>query len=90
MKTVLLGISVLTAGILVLAAALVASNRALDDNVAAAAAVMDHTAMTASSGTTTKGGMESFAGVTADDATERAKAHEPFPAALPPVPQGTS
>jgi nitrite reductase (NO-forming) len=88
MKTVLLGISVLTAGILVLAAALVASNRALDGNVAAAAPLMDHSATTASSGTATKGGMQSFAGVTADNATELAKAHEPFPAALPPVPAG--
>ena len=72
MKTVLLGISVLAAGILVLAAAVVASNRALHDNVAAAAPAMEHGTATMSTGTVTKGGMESFAGVTAADATERA------------------
>lgn len=88
MKTVMLGLGVLAAGVLVLAAALVASNRALDDDVASAAATSDHSTMTAAAGSPTKGGMQSFAGVTADDGTALAKAHKPFPATLPPVPAG--
>jgi nitrite reductase (NO-forming) len=88
MKILMLGAGALAAGVLVIGAALVASNRALNDDVAAAAAPLDHSAMAVASGTTTKGGMQSFAGITGDDATELAKAHEPFPAALPPVPAG--
>ncbi len=87
MKTVMLGLGILAAGVLVLAAALVASNRALDDDVASAAA-SSHDAMATQAGTPTKGGMQSFAGVTADQALELAKAHKPFPATLPPVPAG--
>ena len=88
MKTAMLGAGVLAAGVLVLAAALVASNRALDDDGQATAAVLDHAAMAQSSGTTTKGGMQSFAGMTAADAPALAKQHHPFPATLPPVPAG--
>jgi hypothetical protein len=87
MKTVMLGLGVLAAGVLVLAAALVASNRALDDDAASAAATMDHSTMTAATGSPAKGGMRSFAGVTADDGTALAKAHNPFPATLPPRPR---
>ena len=88
MKTAMLGFGVLVAGVLVLVAALVASNRALDDDVASAASVQDHGTMTTPAATSAKGGMQSFAGITADDAKTLALAHEPVPATLPPVPDG--
>ena len=83
MKTLTTGIAVLVAGVLVLVAAFVAADRALDDP-APAAATVDHTAMSGAS--TAKG--TSFAGAAPADAAERAKAPKPFPAVLPPLTPG--
>ena len=44
--------------------------------------------MTASAGVTVKG--QSFAGAAPANAAELAKAHEPYPAALPPLTAATS
>ena len=89
MKLVMLGSGILAAAVLIFAATIVASNRALgdDDSAAAAAgttgAATDPMDMTASGGLTVKG--QSFAGAAPANAAELAKAHQPYPAELPPL-----
>ncbi len=89
MKMVMLGGGTLVAAILIFAATIVASNRALGDVDDASAssgatAAMDHASVTAD--TTIKG--QSFAGAAPENAADLAKAHKPFPAALPPLTAG--
>ena len=89
MKGVLVVGGILAAAVLVFVATIVASNRALNDESASAssgttASAMDH--MAAMGGTSAKG--TSFAGAAPDNAAELAKAHTPFPAALPPLTPG--
>jgi len=89
MRPVLLGGGILAAALLIFAATIVAGNRALGDDEATASAgttstSMDHTAT--SGGQTMKG--TSFAGAAPANAKELAKAHKPFPAALPPLTPG--
>lgn len=86
MKTALVGIGVLAAGTLALAAALVASNRALSGTPAPVA-----TAATGAQGAAVHGSGapgESFAGVMASNGPALARARTPFPAELPAVPPG--
>ena len=90
MRLVMLAGGILAAAVLIFAATIVASNRALDDDAqqrcrsGTTASSMDD--MTAVAATTTKG--QSFAGAAPDNAAELAKAHTPFPAALPPLTAG--
>ncbi len=89
MRLLMLGGGILAAAVLIFAATVVAGNRALggDDATAASGTTstsMDHT--TATGGQTMKG--QSFAGAAPANAAELAKAHKPFPAALPPLTPG--
>jgi nitrite reductase (NO-forming) len=84
MKALTVGIAVLVAGVLVLVAALVAANRALDDGTPSAVAADTMAGMAGS--TTAKG--TSFAGAAPANAKELATAHHPYPAALPPLTAG--
>lgn len=86
MKLILAGSAILGAALLIFAATLVASNRALDDDAAAASSTSGHDTSGSSSTTTMKG--TSFAGAAPENAKELAKAHKPFPAALPPTTPG--
>ena len=87
MKLIMLGSAILGAAVLIFAATIVASNRALGDDIAAASATADRATMTEASGSATVKGT-SFAGAAPANATELAKAHRPFPAALPPLTAG--
>ena len=89
MRIVMLGGGILAAALLIFAATVVAGNRALGDDEATASSgttgtSMDHTAT--SGGQTLKG--QSFAGAAPANAAALAKAHKPFPAALPPLTPG--
>jgi len=91
MKLNLLGAAILGAAALLFAATVVASDKALTDDTAAAASPattsMDGMpGMSSSGGQTVKG--ESFAGAAPDNAADLAKAHQPFPAELPPLTAG--
>ena len=89
MKLILVGSAILGAAVLIFAATLVASNRALDDDAAAASTASGHDMSGTSGGsgvTTAKG--TSYAGAAPDNAKELAKAHKPYPAALPPTTPG--
>ncbi len=83
MKLLLIASSILAAGILVLVASVVAAARALNVESGPSASSTAHDTPAAASGTT-----PSFAGVKPDNVEELAKAHVPYPAELPPVPDG--
>ena len=85
MKLILVGSAILGAAVLIFAATIVASDRALDDDVAAGT-----TSQTSGSTTdhNTALPLNSFAGVVPENAQELAKAHTPMNAALPAVPAG--
>ena len=87
MKLILVGSAILGAAVLIFAATLVASDRALDDDVAAAAGTTSPTSGSANDQNTALP-LNSFAGVVPENAQELAKAHKPTSAALPPVPAG--
>jgi len=91
MKLNLLGVGILGAAALLFAATVVASNRALSDDTATAATPTS-TSMDHMTGTTTAGGQtmkgQSYAGAAPANASDLAKAHEPYPAALPPLTPG--
>jgi nitrite reductase (NO-forming) len=90
MKFVMLGGSILVAAILVFAATLVATNRALDDDASASSgnpAATDVAAMPGMSGSVTAKGT-SFAGVAPPNAKELAAAHTAYPAKLPTLTPG--
>ena len=82
MKIMLMGIAALTAGALALVASVVAADRAFDDNDGPQLASEHGIAASDVSGP------KSFAGITGADSTALAKAHKPYPATLPPVPDG--
>jgi len=89
MKPVFMVTGMLVAAVLLFVATVVAANRALSDDDAAAATAtttMDHASMNMAGGQTVKG--MSFAGAAPDNAAELAKAHKPYPAALPPLTPG--
>jgi nitrite reductase (NO-forming) len=77
MRLLLIASSILAAGLLALVASVVAAERTLT-------AQGRQTAAPATSQRTT----ESYAGVKPPNAEQLAKAHVPYPAALPPVPEG--
>ena len=83
MKLLLIASSILAAGVLVLVASVVAASRALNVDSGPAAPSTAHDTAAVASGTT-----PSFAGVKPDNAEELAKAHVPYAAELPPVPDG--
>ena len=85
MKLILVGGAILGSAVLIFAATMIASNRALDDDAVAANSTGGHD-MTGGSSTSMKG--TSFAGAAPVNAKELAKAHKPFPAALPPTTPG--
>jgi nitrite reductase (NO-forming) len=89
MRLVLLGGGILVAALLIFAATIVAGNRALGDDEATASSGTTSTSMdhAATAGGQTMKGM-SFAGAAPANAKELAKAHKPFPAALPPLTPG--
>lgn len=87
MKLVLFGSAILGAAVLILAATVVAANRALDDDVAVATTTAQDHAASATPGTDTVKGT-SFAGFAPPNAADLAKAHEPYPAELPPLTPG--
>jgi nitrite reductase (NO-forming) len=90
MRSTMVAGGILAAAALMFAATVIAANRSLsgDDTAGAAnataAATMDHGSI--ASGSTVKG--QSFAGAAPANATELAKQHTPFPAALPPLTPG--
>jgi nitrite reductase (NO-forming) len=89
MKPVFMVTGMLVAAVLLFVATVVAANRALSDDDAVAATAtttMDHASMNMAGGQTVKG--MSFAGAAPDNAAELAKAHKPYPAALPPLTPG--
>jgi nitrite reductase (NO-forming) len=88
MKVVMLGSSILGAALLIFAATIVASNRALDDDAIAASGTVDPAASSTAMDHNTALPLNSFAGVVPDDAQELAMAHEPYDATLPPVAAG--
>ncbi len=88
MRISIVGLAVIAAGVLLCLAALIASDRALSsDSTSAATSTSQNTMagmdMSTSSASSIKG--QSFAGAAPDNAKELAAAHEPFPAALPPL-----
>ena len=85
MKALLAAIAIAIAGALALVASIVAANRTTT-GPGTTAAPSSMTGMTVAAGPTGKG--ISYAGTTVDNAAELAKAHKPYPAALPPVPAG--
>ncbi len=88
MKMAMLAGGILAASVLILAATVVASNRALDDDKTATGSTTSGSVAHAS-GTgapTIKG--QSFAGMAPKNAADLAKAHEPYPAELPPLTPG--
>ena len=89
MRLVMLGGGILAAAVLIFAATVVAGNRALGDDEATphrGRPARRWITTTATGSQTMKG--QSFAGVAPANAAELAKAHEPFPATLPPVTAG--
>ncbi len=86
MKLILVGSAILGAAVLIFAATLVASDRALDDDVAAAGTASPTSGSANDQNTALP--LNSFAGVVPENAQELAKAHKPTSAALPPVPAG--
>ena len=86
MKLVMLTGGILAAALLIFGAALVASNRALDDEAVSATASSDRADTTMAPGATAKG--QSYAGAAPENAKALAAAHVPFPAALAPAPAG--
>ena len=82
MKLFMVAVGLLVAAVLILVASVVAAEQAFDNGSDTAAADHVHEA----TGTTAQ--PQSYAGVTGKNADELAKAHEPYPAALPPVPAG--
>src|SRR4051794_10428113 len=92
MKVPLLGLRVLAAGVLLCVASLVATDRALGtvDTPAAAAGDTSMAGMdmpsTTTAASTVKG--QSYAGAAPENAADLAKAHAPYPAALPPLTAG--
>ena len=86
MKLVMLTGGILAAALLIFGAALVASNRALDDEAISATASSDRADTTMAPGATAKG--QSYAGAAPENAKALAAAHVPFPAALAPAPAG--
>jgi nitrite reductase (NO-forming) len=87
MKTFTIGLGILIAGVLAFGASIVAADRALggdQDETTTAATTHVHAASTG----TSVGMAESFAGVTGGNAEALAKAHTPYPAAMPPVSAG--
>src|SRR6478736_4025269 len=90
MRVPILGLGVLAAGVLLCVASLVATDRALntvDTPAAAAATGYTMAGMDMSAGSTTVKG-QSFAGAAPGNAADLAKAHTPYPAALPPLTPG--
>jgi nitrite reductase (NO-forming) len=89
MRLVLLGGGILAAALLIFAATIVAGNRTLGDDEATASSGTTSTSTdhAATAGGQTMKGM-SFAGAAPANAKELAKAHKPFPAALPPLTPG--
>jgi len=90
MRVPLLGLGVLAAGVLLCVASLVATDRALktvDTPTAAAATGHTMAGMDMSAGSSTVKG-QSFAGAAPENAADLAKAHTPYPAALPPLTPG--
>ena len=92
MKLVMLGGGILAAAVLLFAATIVASNRALGDDDSAAAAAGTTGAADGPHGHDRKrradGQGQSFAGAAPANAAELAKAHQPYPAELPPLTAG--
>lgn len=87
MKFAMIGAATLGAAILILGATVVAWNRTLDNDATASSGTVDDSTMTGTSATSTVKGM-SFAGVAPPNAKALAKAHTPYPAALPPLTPG--
>ena len=86
MKFVMLGSAILGAAVLIFAATIVASNRALDD--VAATGTVGLAANSTAADPNTALPLNSFAGVVPANAQELAKAHKPTDATLPPIPAG--
>ena len=87
MKFAMIGAAMLGAAILILGATVVAWNRTLDNDATASSGTVDDSTMTGTSATSTVKGM-SFAGAAPPNAKALAKAHTPYPAALPPLTPG--
>ena len=87
MKFAMIGAAMLGAAILILGATVVAWNRTLDNDATASSGTVDDSTVTGTSATSTVKGM-SFAGATPPNAKALAKAHTPYPAALPPLTPG--
>ena len=92
MRVPLLGLGVLAAGVLLCVASLVATDRALGTVDTPTAAAASDTSMpgmdTGSSSTSSTVKGQSFAGAAPENAADLAKAHTPYPAALPPLTPG--
>ena len=84
MRLVMIGSSILAAGLLALAASMVAAAKTLDKAGTRTDVRTGHAA--AAGGATST--MQSYAGVKPQNAQQLAKAHVPYPATLPPVPEG--
>ena len=82
MKLFMLAAGLFAGALLILVASVVAADQAFDNGSSTPAAGHVHEA----TGATTQ--PQSYAGVTGTNADELAKAHEPYPALLPPVPAG--
>ena len=82
MKLFMLAAGLFAGALLILVASVVAADQAFDNGSSTPAAGHVHEATSA----TTQ--PQSYAGVTGTNADELAKAHEPYPALLPPVPAG--
>jgi nitrite reductase (NO-forming) len=87
MKALLAAVAIAIAGALALVASVVAADHSTSaPNTPATTADSGMSGMTGAADATAKG--TSYAGVTVDNADALAKAHTPYPAALPPVPAG--
>ena len=84
MRLVMIGSGILAAGLLALVASIVAAAKTLDQAGTQTEAPTAH-AVAAGGATRT---MQSYAGIRPQNAEQLAKAHVPYPAVLPPVPEG--